>query len=424
MIAPAARGNVTMNPSPHRIAWTVLFTALFICIALAVGVPAGIYGYVNNATNAAAMRVSLQSGILTSFSPVESIKDARVVDLAGREFREEHTVVAGDRSYGLLTFAHTAAEQPYLQVQLYSNAQATVLRARSPRFELSTAPDDFALTLVTGRIDILADPPPGRRFVMLVDNPLGAVRITEPGQYTIEVQDGRMRATAHTGSARLSGKDIAAGTSAATDANGIVMEEKKPMNVLRDGSFQTPLQANWTFTTEVNSPTAVRGSVSRTTREDRSGTLLIERTGENIGWGRTSISQKVDADVAAATDVRLRLVFAILDQQLAICGSEGTECPLMVRIDYVARDGREDFWLQGFYAKGDPSVVKLPDYVRSNFRGNHIAKPLGVQQIFESENLHTLLGEPRVIRSITIYAEGHALRTRVDEVQMMIVKKR
>jgi hypothetical protein len=424
VIALAARGTVTMNPSPHRIAWTVLFAALFICVALAVGVPAGIYGYVNNATNAAAMRVSLQSGILTSFSPVESIKDARVVDLAGREFKEEHTVVAGDRSYGLLTFAHTAAEAPYVQVQLYSNAQATVLRARSPRFELSTAPDEFALTLNAGRIDVLADPPPNRRFVMLVSNPLGEVRITEAGQYTIEVLDGHMRATTHTGSANLSSKEIAAGTSAATDASGIVMDEPAPVNLLRDGNFQVPLQANWTFTTEVNSPTAVRGTISRTTRDDRSSTLLIERTGENIGWGRTSINQRIDADIAGATDVRMRIVFAILDQQLAICGSEGTECPLMVRIDYVAKDGRDDFWLQGFYAKGDPSIVKLPDYVRSNFRGNHIAKPLGVQQIFESENLHTLLGAPRIIRSITLYAEGHALRTRIDEVEMMIMTSR
>ena len=410
-----------MTASPHRTAWTVLFAALFICVALAVGVPAGIYGYVNNATNAAAMRVSLQSGILTSYSPFESIKDARVVDLAGREFKEEHTVVTGDRSYGLLTFARTIAEAPYLQVQLYSNAQTTVQRARYPRFEISTAPDEFSLKLHTGRIDVLADPPPGRRFALRIQSDLGEVLITEAGQYTIEMLESHMRATVHAGAARFSGKPIQAGASAAADASGIVLAAQPPRNLIRDGDFRAPLQRNWILTTEVNSPTAVRGTASRIATDDQAGVLLIERTGENVGWGRTSITQRIDAAVDDAAELRLRIVFAILDQQLAVCGSEGTECPLMVRIDYTAADGRDDFWMQGFYAKGDPSIVKLPDYVRPNFRGNHIAKPLGVQQVFESDNLHATLGSPRTIRSITLYAEGHALRTRVDSVELSIL---
>jgi hypothetical protein len=406
--------------SPQRLAWTVLYAALFTCVALAVGVPAGIYAYLNNATNAAVMHLSLQAGILATYSPVESIKDARVVDLAGREFKEEHTFVAGDRSLGLLTYAHSAAEAPYVQVQLYSNAQGTVERARIPRFDSARASDEFTLRLTAGRVDVLAEPSPGRRFRAVIVTDAGELQITQAGQYSIEVVDGRTRATAHTGAAMLKvGRNVRTleGTSVEI-ADGRIVEAPPAVELLQNGFFRTPLEPTWTLTTQVNAPDAIRGTIIRIDRRDAPGTLQLERTGENIGWGRTSAGQPLDATVTDATDLRLRVVFTILEQQLSVCGSEGTECPLMVRIDYTTKDGRDDFWLQGFYAKGDPSVVKLPDYVRSNFRGNHIAKPLGVRQVYESENLLTQLGSPRTIRSVTLYAEGHALRTSIDSVEL------
>ncbi|MCX6018317.1 MAG: hypothetical protein NTZ50_07405 [Chloroflexi bacterium] len=419
-----------MRASPERTAWTVLFAALFTCVALAVGVPASILGYVNNATNAAYMRLSLQSGILTSYSPAESIKEARVVDLAGREFKEEHTVVAGDRSVGLLTFAPNATTAPYIHVQLYSNAQATIKRARVPRFLLSNTHDELTLVLSTGRIDLLADPPANRAFVLQIEGATGTMRIDEAGQYSIEMVDGAMHVRVHQGAARLA---TASGAPAATllrdqsamltTTGKVLIQPTAPTELVRNGFFHTSLLTDWQFKAEVNASDAVRGTASRinqtTTNNSTNGTLLFERSGDNIGWGRTSLTQQINQSVQQSKDMRLRIVFAILEQQLEVCGSEGTECPLMVRIDYTTKDGRDDFWLQGFYAKGDPSVVKLPDYVRSNFRGNHIAKPLGMQQVYETENLLQQLGQPRTVKSITIYAEGHALRTRVDSVELL-----
>ena len=92
---------------------------------------------------------------------------------------------------------------------------------------------------------------------------------------------------------------------------------------------------------------------------------------------------------------------------------------MLVRIDFQTSDGRDDYWLQGFYARGNPAS-NLPDYVRSNFKGNHIAKPLNTREVFESENLLQQLGNLQTITSISLYAEGHGLRTRVRSVELLL----
>jgi hypothetical protein len=432
-------GQSKMRSSPERAAWTVLFAALFACIALAVGIPAAGLSYLNSATNNAFMRVSLQSGILKSYSPLESAADARVVDLGGREFKEDHTVVAGDRSVGLLTFAPGEGAAPYISVQMYSNASVRALRARTPRFDFAAAADEFDIELAEGRIDILARPPEGHRFALRITAAPGEVQITTPGQYTLELISDRLRVTSRDGEASLSAAstrttlDLKGDQTATIEAeSGRILPAPAPsINLVRNGFFQSTLTRDWNFHTDVNADGAVRGTVSRVGGAPSlapgadTGTripayLVFERVGENIGWGRTSLSQLIDEDVRGGVSLRLRTTFTILEQQLDVCGSEGTECPLMIRIDYVTQDGRDDFWLQGFYAKGDPSAVRLPDYVRSNFKGNHIAKPAGSQQVFESENLLQQIGNLQTVKSITVYAEGHVLRTRVDSIELLL----
>jgi hypothetical protein len=377
---------------------------------------------------------------LKSYSPLESAADARVVDLNGREFKEEHTVVAGDRSVGLLSFAPGEGVAPYISVQMYSNASVRAVRARTPRFNFAAAADEFEIELTEGRVDILAQPPAGRLFALRITTAPGEVQINTPGQYTLEMSGGRLRVSSRDGEASLSATGGARATldlkgdqtaTIEADSGDILPAPAPPINLVRNGFFQSALTRDWMFSTEVNAEGAVRGTVSRVggapsdaTGPDTSARipayLVFERVGENIGWGRTTVSQQINEDVQGGAALRLRTTFTILEQQLDVCGSEGTECPLMIRIDYITQDGRDDFWLQGFYAKGDPSAARLPDYVRSNFKGNHIAKPAGSQQVFESENLLQQIGNLKTVKSITVYAEGHMLRTRVDSIELLL----
>lgn len=417
-----------MKRSPERTAWTVLFAALFVCIALSVGVPAATMGYINSATENAFMRVSLQSGILKTYSPIEAESDARVVDLAGREFKEEHTVVAGDRSVGLLTFAQRDGVTPTLRVQLYANASVQAVRARVPRFRpaLSATPgDELTLKLTEGRIDVIALDG-SRPFRLRIDSTHAVAVVTTPGVYSfdatprhllVQTREGTAEIQSPTGAVLQQMKgDQVTRFNAAEGARVLAPAN----NLVRNGFFLSTLGRDWQFSTQVGEGETVRGTVSRFVEPaSGKGQVLIERVGNLLGWGRTTLTQTVGEDVSGRGDLRLRLAFDILEQDLDVCGGEGTECPLLVRIDFQTSDGRDDYWLQGFYARGNPTS-NLPDYVRSNFKGNHIAKPFNTMEVFESENLLEQLGNLRTITSISLYAEGHGLRTRVRSVELLL----
>ncbi len=418
-----------MKRSPERTAWTVLFAALFVCIALSVGVPAATMGYINSATENAFMRVSLQSGILKTYSPIEAESDARVVDLAGREFKEEHTVVAGDRSVGLLTFAQRDGVTPTLRVQLYANARVQAARARVPRFRpalaSATAGDELTLELTEGRIDVIALDS-GRPFRLQIKSAHAAAVVTVPGVYTFDATPQHLLVQAREGTAQVqtpngaASQQVQSGQMAQFNAAQGARVLAPANNLVRNGFFLSTLGRDWEFSTRVGEGETVRGTVSRFVDPvSGKGQVLFERVGNALGWGRTTLTQTVGENVSGHSDLRLRLAFDILEQDLDVCGGEGTECPLLVRIDFRTSDGRDDYWLQGFYARGNPTP-NLPDYVRSNFKGNHIAKPLNTREVFESENLLQQLGNLQTITSISLYAEGHGLRTRVRSVELLL----
>ncbi len=418
-----------MKRSPERTAWTVLFAALFVCIALSVGVPAATMGYINNATENAFMRISLQSGILKTYSPIEAESDARVVDLAGREFKEEHTVVAGDRSVGLLTFALRDGVTPTLRVQLYANARVQAIRARVPRFgpalAASAAGDELTLELTEGRIDVIALDD-SRPFRLQINSTHAVAVVTAPGVYTfdatllhllVQTREGAAQIQTPNGSVlqQMQGYQVAR-FNAAEGARVLAPAN----NLVRNGFFLSTLGRDWQFSTRVGEGETVRGTVSRFVNPaSGKGQVLFERVGNPLGWGRTTLTQTVGENVSGRSDLRLRMAFDILEQDLDVCGGEGTECPLLVRIDFQTSDGRDDYWLQGFYARGNPAS-NLPDYVRSNFKGNHIAKPINTLAVVESENLLEPLGKLLTITSISLYAEGHGLRTRVRSVELLL----
>ncbi|MCX7938427.1 MAG: hypothetical protein N2545_03190, partial [Thermoflexales bacterium] len=126
-------------------------------------------------------------------------------------------------------------------------------------------------------------------------------------------------------------------------------------------------------------------------------------------------------NVVDRRSLQLRIDFRILYQEIPVCGGEGSECPLMVRIDYRTKDGRDAFWIQGFYASGTPSGTSLPDYIRSNPQNKHIARRLNAPEPpFESGNLLALIPDMQIVKSISIYAEGHAVRTQVNTVELLL----
>lgn len=411
-----------MARTPERTAWTVLFTALFACLALAIGIPTAVLAYINNATNSAYLYVRLQAGRMVTLSPVDRLSAAPVVGLAGRTLGEGHAVIASDRTVGLVTFAPSESDAAYIKTQLYANARIKALRARSPRFETQNARDEFVLELQEGRIDILVLPEPSRAFQIRIQSEFGSALLETPGAYTLDLQPGqRLRVVSRDGDLVLNTRAnsevmLKANQAAELLPDGSVRDDLPlPGNIVRNGYFQGELLRDWTPSIEIASGESVAGQITRST-----GELSISRAGANLGWGRTGVTQKLDQQIAGRKALRLRLVFRIQEQGLQVCGSAGTECPLMVRIAFKTADGADRFWQQGFYAAGNPEALRLPTFVVNNNTGDHVYKSLGQVEVFESENLLAQLGDVQSVTGITLYGEGHALRTHVNAVELLV----
>jgi hypothetical protein len=423
--------------SPERVAWTVLFAALFTCVTLTVGVPASIWGYRNNATNEAFLRVRLKAGQLQTFSPVETRSDARVVDLNGRQLKENHTALTLDRSIGVISFAENEQAASELSVQLYANAYVQITRARVPRFGDSRAVRQLHLTLRSGRIEIIAPRERTGRFEVRVsvraldgNQSLAEFSTTTPGVYVFDAQttDNSVQASVRDGSlsyttaTNVVPQTLNGSQRALISADGQARSGMPaPDNLVRNGFFQTTLvsqpanERDWRAETEVGAGESERGTLSYAP-----GQLTFERIGDTIGWGRKSITQRINQDVSGRASLRMRIRYAIGNQSLDVCGSEGSECPLFVRINFTTPDGAARSWLQGFYAKGTPDPERLPTYLKSDRRDEHVRAELGQQEVFESENLLAQIPDMRSITDIRVYSEGHALRTQINSIELLL----
>jgi hypothetical protein len=406
------------------VAWSVLFAALFSCCGLAVGVPTAGLAFVNNATIEASSNVKLQAGILQAYSQFESVNDARVVSLEGRALTEGSTVVTGPESVGLLTLGESATTDPLLTFQLYSNASLRLDRMRLPRFNTGATADEFQVRLGGGRIQIVTQPNRSHRFNLRVNSDFGSVLISTPGAYSFEQTDSELRVSVTDGQAIVSTSDnrtsftFSGGQRTAVSAeNGIAGALPAFRNLIKNGDFQPPLDRDWKIETRVDAGSTVSGTAT-VIGEGASAGLLLQRVGAQLGWGRTGVTQVINEDVRDRRSLTLRIDFQLIEQEIPVCGGEGSECPLFVRIDYRTKDGGDAARIQGFYGRGTPSST-LPDYIRANVQGKHVARRFNFPETFEW-NLSEFLPEMQTIKSISIYAEGHQVRTQVNSVELLL----
>lgn len=417
-----------MKRKPEHVAWLVLSLSLLTCCALTFGVPAGTWALVNAVTVEPKIEVRLRAGILKAFSRYEQESDARVVSLDGRPLEEGATVIVGPESVGLMTVGMLPDRgTPMFTLQLYANAHLHIDRARLPRFSFASRNNELYLHLHSGRIQILVEEAQPRSFELRVRTPDGETLITTPGTYSLEKAKAETRVSVAAGSATVATADgrraiqLSAGQRTTVRAPDQLAGVLSPVrNLVRNSTFQTPLSPDWKVETLVMQGSPVTGTAKVSVEEGRPA-LFLERLGSGIGWGRTGVTQVINEDVLERQSLQLRIDFRILYQEIPVCGGEGSECPLMVRIDYRTRDGRDASWIQGFYAVGTPTGASLPDYIRSNPQNKHIARRLNtLEPPFESENLLAILPDMQLLKSITLYAEGHAVRTRINSVELLL----
>jgi hypothetical protein len=135
----------------------------------------------------------------------------------------------------------------------------------------------------------------------------------------------------------------------------------------------------------------------------------------------------MNADIRPFSSLQLGLILRIEEHSVALCGSAGSECPVMVRIDYQDAEGIDQEWLQGFYATPNINAAGDPTFCEpcpANSRQPHIQVREDIWYPYLSPNLIPLLSSqdgkaPTTITAVTIYASGHTYKSMVAEVELI-----
>jgi hypothetical protein len=192
-------------------------------------------------------------------------------------------------------------------------------------------------------------------------------------------------------------------------------------NLIVNGEFSdgfeewVPLASN----VELADQPGVETAIEQISEEPAVG---FTRTG--IGHADAGLRQIMSQDVTDFQNLRLLVSMILAEQSLGVCGQQGSECPLIIRLEYVDTNGVGQVWQQGFFANGIFSP-ETPDVCVTCPPPSNVHHQVPFQQLvfYESDNLMERLGQlgiqPRQLKSITIIASGHTFDTKIVNIAVM-----
>lgn len=406
-----------MRRNPERLAWTILTLSLIICLGLAVTVPLLIRSLINDTFETALITLEVQQGtaLVSRTGQGEPIGvTTQIGNLpAGTSIRADENVQA------LLTIRTADDRAALAAVQIFGSTSLTIEQARSPRFDQSTQPHRVWLIIDGGRARLSLPDEADRPGDYTIETPQAVTELAG-GSYAFEVTNDETQITVREGHADVSGGGsvLALGPSQRTVVKlggrpaGILSPER---NLIVNGNFRLPLEGTWDVTHDLQQPTEAQGTVTIETVNGRPA-AVFERQGTY--HAETALRQIVDRDVRDFQSLKLHFVLQIVSQDVPVCGQAGSECPMMVKLDYKDDTGTDRSFLQGFYWLLDPNGVNPTYNTTSGTRNDHVQVPRNFSFTYETDNLMETL-RPTQITAITFYASGHSWRAAVSEIELL-----
>ena len=414
-----------MFKKTESLAWLILILSFTVCITLAIGVPLGIRAYVLNSTRPLTIELQPRAGAVTLQEPGST---ATVLVQSSVEIEPRTRITLDAEGDALLVFyTSDRAEGPLATIQLYNETDLTVEWARTPRFASSHLMHNIQLNVAYAlnmRPSVGGD---GRPVSVRVDSPQGPIDLEE-GFFVLVVSSDQTDVSVSAGRASIvdpvTGKALALVPPQRTQitAGGLGEISIGERNILssRNGAFAEPLQAYWTVYTDTAYPEEDGGSVSQLQLEDNAQ-VYFSRAGQS--HAETGIRQVINQDIREIKSLRVRARIRIDTQTLPACGTVGSECPIMLHIDFLDQNsGGTREWLQGFYARegDDDAFCTVCQWKAEHTR----VSGFGVWYDYESEDLLPLLRaqgiEPAAIQLVEIYASGWTYGSAIDELAILV----
>jgi hypothetical protein len=418
----------------ETVAWIILLTSLCICLIIAFGVPWSTRWLVMNTTRPLQVVIQPRAGIVAQQEPGNSLSTLLSSDV---EITGKKTFQLSEDAEAWLLFylpdsynpeAETPTS-PIVTVQMYGDTDITIENTQTPRFAASRLPNQVTLDVRRGANTQIAVEDNDRPTVLHVQTPHSVAEM-DKGAYTVVVEAKRTEFAVSSGAAHI--PDPATGENfilaelqrAEVTAEGLVEIYTGERDILRNrnGNFELPLEGTWEVFTRTAFADQSSGTVQQTALADNSHIILLERMGQ--GFSEAGITQEINQDIRGVKSLRVRARLRVDTQVLAVCGSLGTECPIMIRIKYTDQTGAVREWLQGFYTKEGDS--NQPVCQSCEWQATHIKVASGIWHNYESPDLLPLMQakgiDPVAIRQVDIYASGHGYGAAVDEVAILVTE--
>lgn len=422
----------------QRIAWSVLVGAFLVFCVLCMASAIGVRYFLLDST------VPLQA-ILTVGRGTVGLTSTDLIEQVVRFSREisNSSVVSTDRqSQATLSFYDPYQSDALVaSVTVRSDTVLDVTAMSRPRFELSGLGYEIVLEDLAGRVKVVIPDGLTRPVRATLESGAGNwITLEESGEYFIEMSAGLEAVTNYGGSAAM-----IAGSGNLTQvvadnqrgllypADGKVYVVPAPARLIEAPTF-TPetviestgspvqlLQPVWRCYNVADEPPL--GSYSLTETDGRD-TLHMERGGGARTHGETLCSYSLNAgqgvDVSEFDTLSLDIALKVMSHSLSACGVAGSECPLMVRIDFVPESGgAATSWFHGFYASFDPSLSN--PLICPSCTQEHEAVNPGAWYSYQSDNLFSLIPSnlrPASIVNVVLYASGHEYDTHVESAEL------
>lgn len=410
----------------ETVAWMVLLTALLACVFLAVGTPLSIRWYLYNDTRPLIIVLQPRAGTVTQQTPGSAVS-VLVTQLTEIQPRSRITLTE-DADDALLLFYHPDnREVPIITVQIYGKSEFTVESARTPRFTLSKLPHRVVLLENRGANTRITVEGNTRAATLRLQTPHGVIDLDE-GAYSVTVEERLTLFNVSAGAAHIPDPTINEifvltnfqRIELTADGIGEITIGARDILKTRNGDFERQLEEYWQPYTKTAFEDESGGNVEQARIGNEHQVVYFTRVGQE--HAETGIVQDVNLDVRGVDTLRVQARVRVDAQTIGVCGSLGTECPIMIRLEFADQysDGTRE-WLQGFYAIGGTDG---PFCQICQWKAQHYQVPLAVWYDYESPDLLALLRaqgiHPTVLRSVRIYASGHTYRSAIDDVSILI----
>ncbi len=410
----------------QRLAWVALFGSFIFFLAVAVSVPLLIRSYLQNTTDFLMVLAQSNQGTLTIDAPLNPPR-AALPGEAPQSVEPTESVLTDASASGLILVFPPESEDVLARLQLYGTTIVRITEAETPRFAMSDKPHSFAATLASGRIRLVVSGSAERPFLVNISTPHGSVLVREPGEYSLDVNNDITQITVQQGSLDVRAQNqnilLEQAQRAEISLNAPPVGPLSPeRDLLQNGSFGQRwsrwVQLGW----NVERADQPEGQITITEILGENGLQMV-RNGE--GHADVGVRQIINQDVTDFDSLLLEVDLRIQDQSLGVCGTVGSECPVILRIEYDDLNGNPQVWQQGFFASGTFGADGPPDVCVScpPPRFEHVRAPLGQLFFFRADLISELQRKgaplPRRIKSMSVIASGHSFSVEILDIALL-----